>query len=112
MPGESRTVLQALHGAEEAAWHKIDVKALYRLHEGGPLVVSVSPDDRYADCHRLVMPGQKVEVEAQAARTLTCLGAYVFFAITLTPDAGLTDRSLMPDDWYPPGGAAPGTNER
>ncbi|MEM0930328.1 MAG: hypothetical protein AAGI89_13660 [Pseudomonadota bacterium] len=109
VPGESREILQALHGAEEAAWHKIDVPVTYRLEEGGPLIISVSSDETYADSHRLIAPGHALMVEPGAARTLTCLGAAVLFHITLTPDIGLTDRRLMPDDWFPPGGATPRT---
>ncbi|MEO1041338.1 MAG: hypothetical protein AAFX52_03525 [Pseudomonadota bacterium] len=54
-------------------------------------------------------PGQAVEISHGLARTLSCLGASVLFRVTLTPDAALTDRILMPDDWFPPGGAAPRT---
>ncbi len=110
--GESRELLQALHGAEEAAWHKIDVPTTYSLEEGGPLIVSVSPDDVYADSHRLVAPGQAFTVEPGAARTLTCLGAFVLFRVTMAPDVSLTERVLMPDDWFPPGGAMPRKEKR
>ncbi|MEM1409593.1 MAG: hypothetical protein AAGG79_02465 [Pseudomonadota bacterium] len=101
LKGQSREGLQLIGAADEAHWHRIDAQTTYRLEEKGPAVISLSRDGQTAAGHRLVAPGSTLTVEAGVLRALSCLGAAALLRITLKPDCRVTDRDLMPDDWFP-----------
>ena len=100
-PGFRRQIEQRLLATEEAAWHVIKAEVRYRLIEGGPVVVSVSPDGIEAHAYKLLRDGDGIAVLAGKARTISCLGAEATLSLTFSPDIPISQRDLLPDDWYP-----------
>ncbi len=93
--------LQCLSATEEAYWHRISAEVSYKVVEGGPLAVSVCEDGETAKGRQLLSGEPALTVREGAARTLSCLGAYVLFEVTSRPPTGPAERDLMPDGWYP-----------
>ena len=102
-PGEYLEGLQLFRAMDEAGWHRFPSAITYSLVEGGPMVISLSPDGCQAEARRLVAEGDSINVEQAALRALSCLGSVALLRLTIRPDCALTDRELMPDDWYPQG---------
>lgn len=100
-PGVCREGLQLFEATDEAGWHRIDAEVTYRLLDGGPLALSMSPDGHEARAERLTDIGQATTIAPGVLRAISCLGAYALMELTFRPDRALTDRELMPDDWFP-----------
>ncbi|MEM1380444.1 MAG: hypothetical protein AAGH41_07465 [Pseudomonadota bacterium] len=101
--GAAREGLQLFAATDEAGWHRMPAETTYRLEEGGPVTLSLSFDQRTATARRLMQPGDALTVTPGTLRALACLGAAALVHIVLKPDCALTDRVLMPDDWFPQG---------
>lgn len=95
--------LQFLGASDEAHWHRIDADVTYTLKRGGPLSISVSCDGISASGHRLVARNDSLVVTGNAIRALSCLGAEALFQVDVPPGFSVSDRQLMPDNWYPKG---------
>lgn len=96
-----REGLQLLKAVDEASWHGIEAEVSYTLVEGGPVAISLSANRTTAYGHKLLAPGDAVKVGPGVLRAISCLGAFALMRLRVEPDAALTDRQLMPDDWYP-----------
>lgn len=100
-PGEKRQGLHLLGALDEVGWHRVPADVSYRLAEGGPVSITVSPDGRVARPYRLIRAGDSATVPWGQIQALTCLGSAALLVVTLTPDCALTERELMPDNWFP-----------
>ncbi|GGY45135.1 hypothetical protein [Parvularcula lutaonensis] len=99
--GIRREGLQLLTALDEAGWHGVEAEVSYTLEEGGPVALSLSSNRRTAYGYRLLTPGDAVKVGPAVLRAISCLGGHALLRLRLEPDVALTDRQLMPDDWYP-----------
>ena len=102
--GARREVLQLIEATAPVPWHRLNARVLYAWEEGGPLAVSRSADGVEASCVTLGgVAGQPREAELPAGevRTLEAVGAWSVVRMVIEPDLKLTDRALMPDDWFP-----------
>ena len=71
------------------------------LIEGGPVALSLSGDGQSATGYHLTTAGQSFTIGPDMYRAMSCLGAYALLKLSLSPDISVSDRDLMPDDWYP-----------
>ncbi|MEM9837977.1 MAG: cupin domain-containing protein [Pseudomonadota bacterium] len=101
--GEKREGLQLFSAMDEAGWHRMPAAMVYSLKDGGPVAISTSHDRRTAHADRLIRQGDSLPVAPGTLRALSCLGSFALLSVVLTPDCALTDRILMPDDWFPQG---------
>ncbi|NRA29250.1 MAG: hypothetical protein HRU11_03230 [Parvularculaceae bacterium] len=101
--GPTSEALQLLGALDEAGWHRFPAQVTYRLEEGGPVAITVSDDGEQASARRLVAVGDTLTVEPHEIRAVSCLGRAALLHLTVEPARPLTDRELMPDDWFPKG---------
>lgn len=99
--GSHRMGEQLLCATDEAGWHSYEAEITYRLEVGGPVAITLSHDGVSAYGQRLLTPGDTLQVASGVLRTVSCLGRHAILVITFAPDAALTDRQFMPDNWYP-----------
>ncbi|MEM9810139.1 MAG: cupin domain-containing protein [Pseudomonadota bacterium] len=99
--GQSREGLQLLMATDEAGWHQIRADVTFTLLEGGPIAMSLSGDGKTATGYHLTAPGQSFAIGPDIYRAIACLGAYALVSVSFSPDISISDRDLMPDDWYP-----------
>lgn len=103
----ARQALQLLSALDDAGWHRFPTQVTYRLEEGGPVVISVSADGDKATANRLVTEGDTLTVEDHEIRAVSCLGRGALLHLSMEHARPLTDRELMPDNWFPGGGGQP-----
>lgn len=99
--GEKRCGQQLLSAMDEAGWHSYEAEVTYTLKEAGPVAISLSHNGVTAYGHRLIEVGDTLKVGPGVLRSISCLGAHALLEETFSPDIALTDRQLMPDNWFP-----------
>ena len=104
VPGRLRAFLLLLDAAGFAPWHRVHAEVVWTHEDGGACALSRSADGVSADAvHLGVTPGlaRWARVPEGHAQALEPLGAWSLLRATYVPDARLTDRQAMPDDWFP-----------
>ena len=103
-PGRLRVVLWLLDGTDYAGWHRVPGDVLLSVEDGGACAASRSADGFAADAvHLGAAPGlaRWARIPEGAAMTLQPVGAWSLLRATYVPDAELTARGVLPDDWFP-----------
>ena len=100
--GRLRAFLWLIGGTDFAGWHRVPADALVGHEAGGACALSRSPDGVAADAAHLGERAARwARVPEGAAMTLEPVGAWSLLRVTYVPDAGLTARDVLPDEWFP-----------
>ena len=104
VPGRLRAFLYLLSGTDFAGWHRVPAEPVWTHEDGGACALSRSPDGVTADAVHLGASSglaRWTRVPEGHYQALEPMGAWSLLRATYVPDAKLTDRDLMPDDWFP-----------
>lgn len=106
VPGRLRAFLYLLSGTDFAGWHRVPAEVIWTYEDGGACALSRSPDGAKADAVHLgkaASLARWMRVPEGHYQALEPMGAWSLLRATYVPDAKLTDRVMMPDDWFPRG---------
>jgi predicted cupin superfamily sugar epimerase len=104
--GAASTILFLLGQGETSAWHRVDGAEIWSFHAGSPLELSISPDGRSVERHRLgvdVAAGGRpqVVVPAGAWQSARTLGAWTLVGCVVAPAFTFEGFELAPAGWEP-----------
>jgi len=106
--GSGTAILYLLQAGERSHWHRVDAVEIWHFHAGAPLELSLSPDGRTVETHRLgpdILAGDLPQVIVpagwwQAARPL---GAWGLVGCTVSPAFSFAGFEMAPPGWSPGG---------
>jgi uncharacterized protein len=102
----STAIYFLLKAGEVSRWHRIDQAELWHWYGGAALELSLSPDGKRRDLHRLgpdLAAGQRPQAAVapgmwQSAR---CLGDWTLAGCTVAPPFDFKGFELAPEGWQP-----------
>ena len=107
--GASTAIYYLLRAGEVSAWHRVlDAAEVWHFYAGGPLLLSVSPDGRRTEVHRLgpdLATGERPQavVPAGAWQAARPLGAWTLAGCTVAPGFEFASFEMAPPGWEPEG---------
>lgn len=102
----STAIYFLLKAGEVSRWHRLDKAELWHWYAGSVLELSLSPDGRRRDLHRLG-PGLAASQRPQLAvapgvwQSARCLGEWALMGCTVAPPFDFKGLELAPPGWQP-----------
>jgi predicted cupin superfamily sugar epimerase len=102
----STAIYYLLAAGEASAWHRVDAAEVWHFYAGAPLALTVSPDGRGAEEHRLGpdlanRERTQVAVPAGAWQAARSLGAWTLVGCTVAPGFDFAGFEMAPAGWRP-----------
>lgn len=103
----STAIYYLLQADEVSAWHRVDADEHWLWHAGGPLALTLSPEDgKGANAHSLgpdLRAGQRPQLTVPAGhwQTAESLGAWSLVSCIVAPGFEFSGFEMAAPDWRP-----------
>jgi predicted cupin superfamily sugar epimerase len=104
--GVTTAIYFLLREGEASRWHRIDAIEIWHWYAGAPLALTVAPDSRSIERHRLgpdILAGERPQavVPPRAWQSAASLGTWTLVGCTVAPAFEFSGFELAPLDWTP-----------
>ena len=102
----STAIYFLLAAGETSAWHRVDAVEVWHFHAGAPLALTLSPDGRGVETHRLgpnLSTGERPQVVVPTGwwQSAQSLGAWTLVGCTVAPGFDFAGFKLAAADFSP-----------
>ncbi|MBI3452225.1 MAG: cupin domain-containing protein [Rhodospirillales bacterium] len=104
--GAMTAIYYLLPAGEVSAWHRVDAAEIWHFYAGAALELTLSPDGRTTELHRLgpdIAAGERPQVTVPPGcwQTARSLGGWTLVGCTVGPAFEFSGFEMAPRGWQP-----------